>query len=110
MDGEESTRPLLTVSITVDGDTLVCRLEGEMDASVLGRLSDALDEALRVHEPRRVRIDMASVVFMDSTGFHEFARVQALVRERDCALEVTDLQPQVYRLFELSALTNLLGD
>jgi anti-sigma B factor antagonist len=59
-------QPLL-VAIDRTEPVVVITVSGEMDASTVGRLDSAIDEAIRDHE-RHVVLDAADVSFIDSTG------------------------------------------
>ena len=74
--------PELTIRTTHAGGTTTLVLEGEIDLLTSTQLNRELDAVLdRVPPPTRLRIELAAVSFMDTTG------VAVLLKARRRALE-----------------------
>ena len=92
----------LAVESSVEGETTVVRLSGELDLASTPILERELG-AVESTGAKRIVIDLAGVGFMDSTG------LQALLRARERATAAEGVQlalrrgpHQVQRVFELT--------
>jgi anti-anti-sigma factor len=93
--------PRFDVAADEQAGTLVLRLSGELDLMSEPQLAAELGRAAG----RRVRIDLAELAFMDSTGLRALL---AAAREHP-ELELTGpLQPPVRRLLELTQTLAIL--
>ncbi len=80
------------------------RFSGEIDLSSSDVVEAAVFDALRSHHPRQVEVDLSEVRFIDSSGIHALLRCRTeTIRER-CQLAVTNAQPMVYRVLEISGV------
>ena len=83
-----------------DGDELRLALIGELDVAVVKQLSDRLSQLRR--GGYTVRLDLARLDFIDSTGLRELIREIADSRRDGWRLELGDeLTDQVARVIEL---------
>lgn len=96
MDGAEH----LTVSRSGDGHGEV-RVAGELDAYSAPVLEAELDR----HEGEGdLRLHMAGVTFIDSTGLRVVVAADNRLRDGDHRLVVVDPSPSVLRLLQLTSL------
>lgn len=82
-------------------------VRGELDLDT----ADTLEASLReLHEVGfdRIELDLAALMFIDSTGLHLLIRWSELSARDGSELRVTRCSPQVRRLFEITAVTDLI--
>src|SRR5947209_20163699 len=98
----------LVVDSSLQGDTSVLALTGELDLASTPTLEREL-EAVEAAGATKILIDLAGVGFMDSTG------LQALLRARERAMTQEGIQlslrrgpHQVQRVFELTRTIDAL--
>jgi anti-anti-sigma factor len=103
--------PQLTIRATHAGDTSTLTLTGEIDLVSSTRLNRELDTLLdRVPPPVRLRIDLADVAFMDTTGVAVLLKARRRALELDCRFVVSSTSPTIARLFEITGLAGLLAE
>jgi anti-anti-sigma factor len=99
--------PALAVSEnTLDDDTLVLALEGELDLSTLRSLQGRLLRA--VDRQRCVVLDFRSLTFIDSTGMRLLLSALRLVSRRGGGLTVACENPTILRLFAVTGMDGTL--
>lgn len=82
-----------------DGDAIVL-VEGELDAYS----APVLEAAIAGHTGADLRLDLAGVSFIDSTGIRVVVTADNRLREQDHRLVVVHPSPAVLRLLQLTAL------
>jgi anti-anti-sigma factor len=82
---------------------------GEVDALSAGHLHKAVVEVLREQRPRRIEMDLHGVSFLDSAGIHALVLCQADARQLDCHITLTNPQPVVYRVLQVTGLLEHFG-
>ena len=87
-------------------EVLALRLAGELDVATSQRLREHFDAAI---EPLAIVLDLADVVFMDSSALRELLRAQGLLRERGGVVVLAAAQAAVRRLLELTGTTELFA-
>jgi anti-sigma B factor antagonist len=103
--------PELTISTTHAGDTTTVVLEGEIDLATSTQLNRELDAMLdRVPPPVRLRVDLAAVNFMDTTGVAVLLKARRRAQESGCRFAVSSTSPAIARLFDITGLAGLLTD
>jgi anti-anti-sigma factor len=100
-------REQLSGSVRVDGGLAVVSLVGEADISTVAHLRALVDEAIAVGAPRVV-INLADVQFLDAGALAVFATAAERLRKSGAELAVRDATPSIYRLFEVTGLTDAL--
>jgi anti-anti-sigma factor len=102
-----TTRDILTVhsEVTTTLCTVVAR--GEVDLATAPLLRDELLRQLQ--SGSRVRLHLAGVTFMDSTGLHVLLSTQRRASLLGAAFEIADLSPQVRRLLQVSGVGRMLA-
>lgn len=86
---------------TRDG-VVVLRAEGDIDLATVGRLEHALSQAR--HEGTRIVVDLAGCPFIDSSGLRALVDAQNATRQTGASLALVTADPNVRRVFEVSAL------
>jgi stage II sporulation protein AA (anti-sigma F factor antagonist) len=87
--------------------TLLLRLVGELDLAASGGFRDRVEKALAAGE-RNVVLDMTEARFIDSSMLKELLRANTATRDAGGRLVLTDVQPAVERLLELTRVREIL--
>jgi len=98
---------LLTGSVRAGDGRIVVTVEGEIDLSTAPRFRALVDEAIAVSAPHVV-VDMARVEFCDGQGLAVLAAAAERLRATGGRLEVHRVSAKVYRLFEITGMTQTL--
>ncbi|MEU0990994.1 STAS domain-containing protein [Streptomyces sp. NPDC005953] len=80
---------------------LVVVLAGELDHDTAPPLRDALAEGVAAR-PGSIVVDCAELGFCDSTGLNVLLRARIEAQEAGSVLELSALQPQVARMFDIT--------
>ena len=102
-----AVRDQLSGSVRVDGGLAVVSLVGEVDISTVAQLRALVDEAISVGAPRVV-VHLAEVRFLDAGGLAVFAAAAERLRTTGGELAVRGASPAIYRLFEVTGLSEPL--
>ena len=97
---------LLSGAVRIDHGVVV-EVVGEIDMATVPRFEALIDQALAVGAAR-VTVDMAGVDFMGAGGLSVLMRTAQQLRERGGRLEVRAVPARIYRLFEITGLTESL--
>jgi anti-sigma B factor antagonist len=81
-------------------------VRGEVDIGTVGKLSEALDEAVRESSGALV-VDLREVIFLGSTGLTALVRARAQLGREERALVVVCPPGPVRRLFEVVGIVDL---
>lgn len=82
---------------------------GEIDLATAGVLHDGLHSVLSGQLPDRVEVDLAGVSFMDCTGLTVLIVARDAALRTGCQLRITNPQPIVRRVLELTGLLGVLA-
>jgi anti-anti-sigma factor len=102
-----AVREQLSGSVRVDGDLAVVHLVGEVDICTVGQLRTLVDEAIAIGAPRVV-VSLDEVRFLDAGGLAVLATAAERLRAAGGELAVRGASPAIYRLFELTGLSEAL--
>jgi anti-anti-sigma factor len=106
-DWEVSAPPAFQIEpLPAPADVLALRLAGELDIATSGALREQVDAALEARV-RALVLDLADVVFMDSSTLRELIRAQGFLRGRDGLVVLAGVRPPVERLFALTGTAEL---
>jgi anti-anti-sigma factor len=101
----------LDVHTSYAGDAATVVVAGEVDLATSTRLNRELDAVLdRVPAPVRLRIDLAAVAYMDTTGVAVLLKARRRALEQECRFTVISTSPALTRLFEITGLAGLLSE
>jgi anti-sigma B factor antagonist len=90
------------ITTTAEGQTLEVRLAGEFDINAVDEFRAVVEE--RETAWRRAEIDLADVVFMDSSGLGALVALDTHARERGHELTLVRPSLPVSRLLQLTGL------
>ena len=103
--------PELTIQTVHAGDATTLTLVGEIDLLTSTQLNRELEIVLdRVPPPRRLHLELADVIFMDTTGIAVLLKGRRRALEVGCQFVVTTTSPAIGRLFEITGLAGLLTE
>ena len=99
----------MAFSVQQDSDPRAYRLVGELDLATCDELVDRLEPAVRGHGD--IRLDLAGVQFMDSSGIHALVEASRKLGDRGRVV-VRSPSREVARVFEVLAqiFSNVLVD
>lgn len=97
----------LCAIIEADGAVLTATLQGEIDHHTAATVRGEIDTALFKHKPNRLRLDLANVGFMDSSGLGLILGRAALCRELGAELTLLHPSERIMRVFRVVGLERL---
>lgn len=89
--------------------TLIVRLKGELDHHTAETVKTKMEEAIIRGDVNHVVLSMKHLSFMDSSGLGVILGRYKLITSRGGKMVVCDVNPAVYRLFEMSGLFKILS-
>lgn len=81
---------------------------GEVDLATAPLLRDRLHTALRDQSPAVLVVDLAGVTFLDCTGIGALISAHNAALQAGCQLRITDPQPIVRRVLEVTGSLGIL--
>jgi anti-sigma B factor antagonist len=85
----------------------IAAVNGEIDVSTAGALSERLDW-LAGKNPQRLVIDLAGVSFMDSSGLNALVLIRNALLP-DCTVVIRSPRPRIRHLFTITGLDPLFS-
>jgi anti-anti-sigma factor len=95
---------LIYTTVREDVERVRVCFSGEIDLASSDLIDVAIGDALRLHRPRHVDLDLAEVRFIDASGIRALLRCHERTVEAGCRLAVTNPQPLVYRIMEITGV------
>ncbi|MDQ0088178.1 stage II sporulation protein AA (anti-sigma F factor antagonist) [Paenibacillus anaericanus] len=90
-------------------DTLIVRLSGELDHHTADDVRMRMDEELGRAGCRHLVLSLKSLQFMDSSGLGVILGRYKLIKQRGGRMVLCDVNPSVYRLFDMSGLFKIMS-
>ncbi len=87
---------------------LIVRLKGELDHHSADTVKLKMEEAILRGDSSYIILSMKDLTFMDSSGLGVILGRYKLITSRGGKMVVCDVNPSVYRLFEMSGLFKIL--
>lgn len=97
----------IALKVRWEDGTAIAAVDGEIDASTAGALSEHLDR-LAGKNPRRLVIDLAGVSFMDSSGLNALVLIRKTLLP-GCMVIIRSPQPRIRHLFTITGLEPLFS-
>ncbi|GID90655.1 STAS domain-containing protein [Amorphoplanes digitatis] len=88
--------------------TVRVAVAGEIDLSTAGALHAGLLAVLSAQLPERIEVDLAKVTFMDCAGLAVLVAAGKTAARTGCQLRITNPQPIVRRVLDLTGLLDIL--
>ncbi|HEY7075988.1 MAG TPA: STAS domain-containing protein [Solirubrobacteraceae bacterium] len=101
-------RPVIDVRNAAVAGAAGVAVRGDVDAATAPRLSDALDDAVRVTTGPFV-LDLSGVEFLDSSGINALLRVRSLLGRADRPLVLVCPPGAPRRVLELAGIDDLFA-
>ena len=96
-----------TTRVVVGPEGCVIYVSGELDIATASKLTTAAETAIS-SQSRAVRIDLAEVDFMDSTGLSAILQARDHAVDRGLPFYVSRPRPTPARVFELTGMAEIL--
>lgn len=97
----------MSVKIEFDGETLYCRLSGEIDHHTSLPIRLETDDNIERCRPKNTVMDFSDVSFMDSSGIGLVMGRYKILSEFGGELEVTGLSSNSYKVMRLAGLDRI---
>lgn len=88
---------------------LIVRLKGELDHHTADAVKTRMEEAIANEDIRHVVLSLKELSFMDSSGLGVILGRYKQITNKGGKMVVCDVNPAVYRLFELSGLFKIVS-
>lgn len=89
--------------------TLIVRLKGELDHHTAETVKAKMEEAILRGDVNHVVLSLKELTFMDSSGLGVILGRYKQITSRGGKMVVCDVNPAVYRLFEMSGLFKIVS-
>lgn len=99
----------LQVEMVRNRETLIVRLSGELDHHTANEVRVRMDEELARGGCRHLVLSLKSLQFMDSSGLGVILGRYKLIKQKGGRMVLCDVNPSVYRLFEMSGLFKIMS-
>lgn len=100
----------LDMNLAVAGARATIELVGDLDVAGAGRLRELGSSALSTDGVERLVLDMAGVIFVDSSGLGALIHLRSAAEAEGAVLILSGRSPTVRRVFELAGLARLFED
>lgn len=99
-----------TISVDTDADgQLTVFLRGDLDFTNASQVAGAVQEAIHRGRPAAVRVDLADVTFLDSSGIGLLVRAMKAAEEGGAAFRVANPTAKVLDQLWMSGLLEAFG-
>lgn len=98
----------MKVKISYKGNTLIAGIIGELDHHSAEYVREKIDSELIKATTKNVIFDFSRVTFMDSSGIGVIMGRFKNVSKLNGKLSVTNVNPQLMRIFEMSGLLKVI--
>jgi stage II sporulation protein AA (anti-sigma F factor antagonist) len=88
---------------------LIVRLKGELDHHTAEAVKSQMEAAIAKGESNHIVLSMKDLTFMDSSGIGVIIGRYKQITSKGGKMVVCDVNPAVYRLFELSGMFKILS-
>jgi len=98
----------MAVSCVSSERTLSAVLSGELDHHAAKQVMEELDKQIQCSLPRRLRIDMGGVTFMDSSGIAVLLRAWRRMGQLEGSMTVSNVPDQAERVLRAAGLQRII--
>lgn len=98
---------MLEINSLAQADVQVLSLIGELDIATVDKFKNAVESAKTTE--KAIEIDMSQLDFVDSTGVGGLLKAIKGLQGEKIAVQMTNINPEVYEVFDLLGLPLLLG-
>jgi anti-sigma B factor antagonist len=98
----------MKIQTEINGDILTLHLSGVLDLAHSSEVRDVFKQALQDHQnAKQLIVDMKDVRTLDSSGLASLVELMKNTRNAGIELRLTELNPSVKAVFELSRLDQI---
>lgn len=97
----------MNVTIKQEGNTYNVVLEGRVDTNNAEQFQKALEPLLEAQNAI-IRIDCSALEYTSSQGLRSFLMLQKSVMAHNSTLTLSDMQPQVKEVFDITGFSNII--
>ncbi|CAM3567332.1 anti-sigma F factor antagonist [Marinicrinis lubricantis] len=90
-------------------NTLIVRLKGELDHHSADVVRKKMEEVIESGQSRHIILSMKELSFMDSSGLGVILGRYKQITGKGGKMVVCDVNPSIYRLFEMSGLFKIMS-
>jgi stage II sporulation protein AA (anti-sigma F factor antagonist) len=99
----------LQIETEIMKNALIVRLKGELDHHSADLVKFRMEQAIESNQSRHIILCMKDLTFMDSSGLGVILGRYKKIKGNGGKMVVCDVNPAVYRLFEMSGLFKILS-
>jgi len=99
----------LRISLEMEKSTLIVRLEGELDHHHSDQVRSQIEAELEKGIINNIIFNLEKLTFMDSSGLGMMLGRYKTVRQLEGKMSICCVQPNVYKIFELSGMFKILS-
>ncbi|HHY78067.1 MAG TPA: anti-sigma F factor antagonist [Clostridiales bacterium] len=96
------------VSFETLNNTLIIKLNGELDHHSSTYIRDSIDEAILKKNPRNIIFDMSGLNFMDSSGIGVIIGRYKQITSNGGKVGIVSMKPQIKRIYEICGLKRII--
>lgn len=97
------------LELKIDQDTLLVRVQGDLDMVVAKEFKLRIDEVLRSKEwLQHLMVDITEVGFIDSSGLGAIIGRYKVMKNRKGQMALCGVNGQVFRILELAGIKKLM--
>ena len=104
---EELLRIGFRTVVIATQETIVVRLQGQLDLATAPRLAEVLAQALDAH-PATITLDLTDLTFLDSSGIHQLVNADKRARSRRCDFSLRSPRRQVLKALQLTGVDRFI--
>ncbi len=98
----------VNVSFEIKGDTIIAKIDGEIDHHRAKVLRESMDERIYADRPKCFMADMSGVTFMDSSGLGLILGRFTLCRELGIDFKLFSPSAEVMKIIDLAGAGRLI--
>ena len=99
----------MELAIEGNEEKITISLKGEIKSETCDNLRQAVLEVAGSAAPKVLEINLGEVSFIDTSGLGVLVGLRAHLKKNGTQLVVSEPQPKVHRVFELTQLSKLFG-
>jgi len=98
----------MQVSFETCNNTLIIKLNGELDHHSASYVRDSIDDEILAKNPKNIIFDMSRLNFMDSSGIGVIIGRYKLIASNGGKVGIVSMKPQIRRIYEICGLKRII--
>jgi anti-sigma B factor antagonist len=99
----------LDVEVQTQGGQMLLVLHGELDLGNESQLHDVVMAQLAAHDPTKLRLDLADISFLDSSGINALLDIRKYAASHGIGVEIVAVSHRVARILTIVGLADSFG-